>query len=199
MPFRAPDTTSRYRLKMQHKLFHMIFQWFQKTSRVQWKKLNTRELQFDSPNPSIPPPKKLEGNYTQINVLFPSSQVELPSAEKFNAFPPDAQKAILGAFQTEQAERHTWLKNQQGNEHLLNMQTGRHYFRWRITGTIGGVIVLLAALGFGTILVLNKASAVGVFLMLTAVGGMIGAAIFGRTPTEKPKDDKPAAPTDPKP
>jgi len=148
------------------------------------------EIQFDPPNIPIPPPKKLEGNYTQINVLFPSSQVELPEAEKFKAFPPEAQKAILDAFQKEQSERHVWLKNQQTNEHALNMQTSRHYFRWRITGTIGGVIVLLAALGFGTDLVLNKASAVGVFLMLAAVGGMIGAAIYGRAQSESPPSEK---------
>jgi len=127
----------------------------------------------------------MEGNYTQINVLFPSSQVELPSADKFKAFPPEAQKAILDAFQKEQAERHVWLRSQQSNEHALNMQSGRHYYRWRISGTIGGTIVVISALGFGTLLVINKASAVGVFLMLVAVSGMIGSAIYGRGSSNK--------------
>jgi TRAP-type C4-dicarboxylate transport system substrate-binding protein len=63
-------------------------------------------------------------HYTQVNILFPSEQVELPSADKFKAFPAEAQKAILTAFEREQIERHLWLKNQQANEHTLNMQNG---------------------------------------------------------------------------
>jgi hypothetical protein len=143
--------------------------------------------------PPIPPPKKMEGNYTQINVLFPSSQVELPSAEKFKAFPQEAQKAILEAFKIEQSERHPWLRNQQGNEHALNMQSGRHYFRWRIVGTISGSIILVAALGFGSWLVKNGASGAGVFLMLAAIGTMIGSAIYGHkssnVPPVKPEEE----------
>ena len=123
----------------------------------------------------------MEGNYTQINVLFPSSQVELPPADKFNAFPPDAQKAILDAFKLEQGERHSWLKNQQANEHCLNMQSGRHNFRWRIVGTICGMFVLIAALGFGSWLIKNGASGAGVFLLIVAVGTMIGSAIYGQS------------------
>ena len=142
-----------------------------------------------------PPPKKLEGNYTQINVLFPSSQVELPDAEKFKAFPPEAQRAILDAFKLEQMERHAWLKNQQANEHCLNMQSGRHNFRWRVVGTVCGMVVLLAALGFGSWLIKNGASGAGVFLLIVAVGTMIGSAIYGQSqkapnaPQEKPEED----------
>lgn len=135
----------------------------------------------------------MEGNYTQINVLFPSNQVELPPAEKFKAFPPEAQKAILEAFQREQAERHSWLKNQQANEHALNMQSGRHYYRWRLSGTVCGTAIVIAALGFGSWLVAHGASAAGVSLMLAAIGGMIGAAIWGsgttQTSSEKNKQE----------
>lgn len=59
--------------------------------------------------------------------------------------------------------------------------------------------MLIAALGFGTDLVLNKASAVGVFLMLAAVGGMIGAAIYGRMPSEKSKENEPTDGTETRP
>jgi len=142
-----------------------------------------------------PPSKKLEGNYTQINVLFPSSQVELPAADKFKAFPPEAQSAILEAFKLEQLERHAWLKNQQANEHCLNMQSGRHNFRWRLVGTICGMVVLIAALGFGSWLIKNGASGAGVFLLIVAVGTMIGSAIYGQSqrdpnaPPEKLEED----------
>ena len=122
----------------------------------------------------------MEGNYTQINVLFPSSQVELPPADKFNAFPPEAKKAILDAFNREQAERHKWLTNQQNNEHALNMQSGKYNYRWRIMGTTMGAIVLISAIGFASWLVKNGASTIGVFLMLTAIGAMIGSAIYGQ-------------------
>ena len=131
------------------------------------------------------------GRYTQINVLFPSSQLELPSADKFKAFPPEAQSAILEAFRLEQAERHAWLKNQQANEHSLNMQSGRHNFRWRVVGTICGMIVLISALGFGSWLVKNGASGVGVFLLLTAIGAMIGSAIYGQKSTAQETEKQP--------
>ena len=64
-----------------------------------------------------------EGNYTQVNIMFPSNEVELPSADKFNAFPPDAQKAILVAFRGEQQERHAWLRQQQANDHEMNRRS----------------------------------------------------------------------------
>lgn len=58
-----------------------------------------------------PPP--IAGGYTQINVLFPSTSVELPSAEKFKEFPEEAQKTIIAAFRIEQQHRHQWLSAQQ--------------------------------------------------------------------------------------
>ncbi len=158
------------------------------------------ENQPDPPAPCpVPLPKRMEGNYTQINVLFPSSQVELPTAEKFKAFPPEAQTAILEAFKIEQSERHVWLRNQQGNEHALNMQSGRHYYRWRISGTVCGTIVVIAALWFGSWLVKNGASGVGVFLMLAAIGGMIGSAIYGHNAnsTLQEKGEEPEAASKP--
>jgi hypothetical protein len=137
----------------------------------------------------------MEGNYTQINVLFPSSQVELPSAEKYKAFPPEAQAAILEAFKIEQSERHAWLRSQQSNEHALNMQSGRHYYQWRTFGTGCGAIIVIAALGFGSWLVKNGASGVGVFLMLVAIGGMVGSAIYGHNANNAPteQNEQPAA------
>ncbi len=70
------------------------------------------------PNP-LPPTAP---NYTQVNILFRATEVELPNADKFNAFPPDAQKALLMAFRTEQLQRHNWLQTQQNNDHALNMR-----------------------------------------------------------------------------
>jgi len=124
---------------------------------------------------SVPRP----GIYTQVNILFPSEQVELPSAEKFKAFPPDAQKAILAAFEREQIERHVWLKNQQANEHQLNLQSGRQYFIWRLTGTIAGAILAISALVAGASLVQSGASTIGVMFMILAVAGLVGTAIYG--------------------
>lgn len=119
------------------------------------------------------------GSYTQVNILFPSEQVELPSAEKFKAFPPEAQKAILAAFEREQMERHAWLKNQQANEHELNLQSGRQYFIWRLTGTIAGAVLAISSLVAGAWLVKNGASAIGAMFMILAVAGLVGTAIYG--------------------
>jgi len=139
----------------------------------------------NSPERSGPNPKRVEGHYTQVNILFPSSQVELPSADKFKAFPPEAQAAILAAFEREQTERHAWLKQQQHNDHDLNKQSNRNYFYWRIAGTICGTLIVLATLISGAWLVKNGASGIGVFLLIAAIGGIIGTAIYGRTAAVK--------------
>lgn len=84
----------------------------------------------------IPP-----GPYTQINVLFPASSIELPSAEKFKEFPPEAQQAILAAFRIEQSYRHQWMSNQQANDHALNVLRQRHVFLVPIIRTRCGPII----------------------------------------------------------
>ncbi len=60
----------------------------------------------------------------------------MPDADKFNAFPPDAQKALLMAFRTEQLQRHNWLQTQQNNDHALNMRAQSNDFRLRIAGLV---------------------------------------------------------------
>ena len=121
----------------------------------------------------------MAGHYTQINVLFPSSQVELPPAEKFNPFPPEAQKAILAAFEKEQAERHIWLKNQQTYDHSINLEVQRGYIVWRMTGTIVGGILVLSCIIVGALLIYHGASAFGMAMITAALGGLIGTAIYG--------------------
>jgi hypothetical protein len=73
-------------------------------------------------------------HYTQINFLFKSSAIELPSGDKLKEFPEPAQKAILGAFQAEQDHRREWIKTQQGNDHELNLLRQRHAFILRGAG-----------------------------------------------------------------
>ena len=144
----------------------------------------------------MPTPKTIEGGrYTQINILFPSSQVELPPAERFIAFPPEAQKAILDAFQREQMERHSWLKNQQANDHALNMLEQKHYFTWRLSGTLVGGLLTISTITLGAWLVGHGAGATGVSMMIVATAGLIGTAIYGHKSLARsePKDDK--APT----
>jgi hypothetical protein len=93
----------------------------------------------------VPPPQlggmAVPPQYTQVNILFPATQVELPPAEKFNAFPPEAQKAIIDAFKTEQLQRHTWLRNQQHNDHQLNTLSQKNYFTWRMGGLICATVL----------------------------------------------------------
>ena len=121
----------------------------------------------------------LRPHYTQVNILFPSEQVELPDANKFKAFPPEAQKAILIAFEKEQTERHLWLKNQQMNEHLLNMQNGKHFFVWKLSGLAGGVLLSIVIFVTGAWLVAHGASTIGIAAMITTVAGLVGTAVFG--------------------
>jgi uncharacterized membrane protein len=124
-------------------------------------------------------PQHVDSRYTQINILFPSSDAELPSADKFRAFPPEAQIAILEGFKKEQQERHAWLKTQQSNEHELNIQGQRHYFYWRLTGTIFGGLLAILTIGMGAWLVAHGASATGVGMMLVAAATIIGSAVYG--------------------
>lgn len=143
-------------------------------------------------------PRGIVGNYTQVNILFPSEQVELPSAEKFKAFPPEAQKVILAAFEREQIERHGWLKNQQGYEYRLNMEYNHEHFVLRLTGTITASILALALLLVGAWLVRSGSSSVGVAAIIAAVGGVVGTAVYGRRhsqstpqPKSEPAESKP--------
>lgn len=140
-----------------------------------------------------PEPQRFENHYTQVNIMFPASEVELPAADKYNAFPPEAQKAILAGFQREQIERHAWLKNQQRNDHLLNINSQRNAFISQNLGTICGFMVVLSMLVLGAILLLHGVSAAGFTMIVTAVGGVIGVAIYGhREATKRPPKKPPA-------
>jgi hypothetical protein len=118
--------------------------------------------------------------YTQVNFLFPATEVELPPPEKFIGFPPEAQKAILVAFRAEQLERHNWLRNQQKNDHELNVTVQKNYFRWRIWGLCSATLLALAVLIIGALLVYHGAPVVGVSLLITAIGGLVGTAVYGQ-------------------
>ncbi len=120
--------------------------------------------------------------------MFPSSQVELPPADKFNAFPEPAQKAILAAFEREQQERHGWLKNQQSYDHQMNLTCEGHYFVWKMTGTISASFLSIAALLVGGWLVRNGSTGVGVGAMLFAIATLVGTAIYGHRAEAKKKD-----------
>jgi hypothetical protein len=147
------------------------------------------------PTPQRPPVngrRPPESNfYTQVNFLFPATEVELPPPEKFSGFPPEAQKAILVAFRAEQLERHNWLRNQQKNDHELNLLVQSNYFRWRTLGLCSATILALAVLIIGALLVYHGAPIVGVALLITAIGGLIGTAVYGHaatTQTEQQED-----------
>jgi hypothetical protein len=119
-------------------------------------------------------------NYTQVNILFPATQVELPPAEAFSAFPPEAQQALLEAFRFEQRQRHTWLRQQQTNDHELNKGTQRNYFWLRTGGLISATVLTLAILAAGVYFVSMGSSLLGFTMLVTAIGGLIGTAVWGR-------------------
>jgi uncharacterized membrane protein len=119
------------------------------------------------------------GAYTQINVLFPSPTVELPSAEKFNAFSEEAQKTILAAFRVEQQHRHNWMTTQQKQNHELNLLRQRHAFITRIVGMIIMLALTITIMGFGVWLVSAGATGWGASLIIASAAGLIGTAIYG--------------------
>lgn len=123
--------------------------------------------------------RQAEAIYTQVNILFQATEVELPPAEKFNGFPEEAQKMILLAFRTEQQQRHNWLRQQQANDQALNMQNSKFYFFWRIFGLGCATLLAIVFLLTGAWLVLNGASAVGVAMLVSAIAGLVGTAIYG--------------------
>ncbi len=128
--------------------------------------------------------------YAQVNFLFPATEVELPPPEKFIGFPAEAQKAILIGFRTEQLERHNWLRNQQKNDHELNLKVQSNYFRWRIWGLCSATILALAVLIIGAVLVYHGASIIGVALLVTAIAGLIGTAIYGHQATPATQEER---------
>ena len=136
-------------------------------------------------------PRSGEGHYTQVNIMFPSTEVELPSADKFNAFPPDAQKAILIAFRSEQQERHAWLKRQQANDHELNTRSQIFSFSTKLAGTIGAAVIVSIMIAGGIWLVKAGASAWGVSLIIAAISGLVGTAIYGHRNSQAQKQEPP--------
>ena len=149
-------------------------------------------LQGSGPGPQRVP----TGTYTQVNILFPSEQVELPPADKFKEFPPEAQKAILVAFDREQIERHGWLKNQQAYDHQLNVQSESHFFIWRMTGAIAGAVLAIVTLLAGAWLVKNGATGIGATSMILAAASLVGTAIYGHRALSviNPKGAEPETP-----
>lgn len=145
-----------------------------------------------NPPPSAPPRSLPAQNYTQINVMFPASQVELPSADKFNAFPEPAQEAILAGFRAEQAERHAWLQRQQKNEHELNMGAQRWAGTVQVLGLLSGVAIVGTILWGGIILLKAGASSGGIALIVTALAGLVGTAVYGHR--AKAQRNEPKAP-----
>jgi hypothetical protein len=123
---------------------------------------------------AVPPP-----SYTQVNILFPATDVELPPADRFNEFPPEAQKALLEAFKTEQLQRHRWLHTQQHHDHELNKQAQANYFRWRMAGLRWGGIVAMTVLLIGAWMVYIGAPVIGVSMLIGAVAGLVGTAVYG--------------------
>lgn len=111
--------------------------------------------------------------------MFPASQVELPSADKLRAFPEDAQTAILEAFRAEQSERHKWLQQQQKNEHQLNMGSQRWAGSVQVLGLLAGVLIISTILYGGIVLLKTGASAGGISLIITAIAGLVGTAVYG--------------------
>ena len=117
-----------------------------------------------------PKREALSGAYTQINFLFPPSAVDLPSADKFKEFPPEAQQAILAAFRVEQTHRHQWVTNQQANDHALNILRQKHAFQIRVLGLGAALVIVLASLGFSAWLIQMGQTIWGVAVLIASVG-----------------------------
>ncbi len=121
----------------------------------------------------------LADEYTQINILFPTGGLELPPAERFNAYPREAQQVVLEAFQREQKERLAWLANQQSHDYTLNLLARKQYFVWRLAGLLTSGFLTLTALVLGAWLVAHGAGGTGVAMMLGAAAALIGTAVYG--------------------
>lgn len=76
-------------------------------------------------------------------------------------------------------ERHAWLRSQQRNDHDLNINAQRHGFLLQLTGTIGGTLIVLGMIISGTSLLKAGASAAGVAMIIVALAGLAGTAIYG--------------------
>jgi uncharacterized membrane protein len=124
--------------------------------------------------------------YTQINFLFPQSSVELPSADKFKEFPPEAQKVILETFKLEQHHRHQWITTQQTNNHAINMLRQKHAFWNQISNRVAGVVLVLAAFVCGLLLIQMGQTIWGVGCFIVSVAILIGTAVYGHKARSAP-------------
>ena len=122
--------------------------------------------------------------------------MELPPADKYTAFPEEAQKAILVGFSLEQKNRHEWLKEQQRIDFKLNSRAQGFNFFWRLAGMIIGATIIIFTMYFGVNLIKAGASASGVAMIIAAIATLIGTAIYGhkattrRIPGNQPPDSE---------
>lgn len=124
--------------------------------------------------------------------------MEFPSAEKYKAFPVDAQREILEGFRREQMARHEWLKSQQANDHEINIVAQKNFYRWRlISAAFGGGLAILT-ISLGAWLVSKGASGTGVSMMVTAAAVLIGSAVYGHKVARSEPETEDQALTSPK-
>lgn len=140
------------------------------------------------------PVQQAAPHYTQVNILFEATEVELPDAEKFNGYPPEAQTALLVGFRTEQLQRHGWLSKQQDNDFRLNFRSIQQDFWMRLCGLFCALILALVFLRSGAQLILHGASAIGVVMLVGAISGLVGTAIYGHKALNAPQPGPPATP-----
>jgi len=127
-------------------------------------------------------------------MLFRSTEVELPPADKYLAFPLEAQKAILLGFRSEQLQRHELLRRQQDNDHHLTIRAQHFALIKNALGVVGAISIVFTLVNGGIALLNNGATAYGVSLIFTAIAGVIGTTIYGHRAIKSSSNDSEAEP-----
>ena len=130
----------------------------------------------------------------EVNMLFRSTEVELPPADKYLAFPLEAQKAILLGFRSEQLQRHELLRRQQDNDHHLTIRAQHFALIKNALGVVGAISIVFTLVNGGIALLNNGATAYGVSLIFTAIAGVIGTTIYGHRAIKSSSNDSEAEP-----
>ncbi len=156
---------------------------------------------MDSSNsPSNPANPPLVGPYVvghnqQFNTLINVQQHgTLPDPNTFNAFPAEAQTAILQMTAAEQRQRHSLETRTNRDIATFNFNHQRNAFIQQIIGMVIGGGLAVIVLFWSLMMLREKQTTAGVIGILVEVGALFGIVAYGRriVSPKKPEEPKPA-------
>jgi uncharacterized membrane protein len=135
-----------------------------------------------------PPADQITFNFYQKHEY---SLSELPPLEQLDRCSDETRAFVMEAYSKEQDFRHSMIRQEQQNIFTGDRDKGRANERQQRMGSITGCIIVLAALVWSAVLIMNGYPVVGLVPLVGAIGLMAVSVAWGKKqrPTEKQETD----------